>query len=46
MYYFSGYDGAIVAFLTGVEGQKSEPKNASELFNAAMDQEIMKLIEV
>jgi hypothetical protein len=46
VYYFSGYDGSIVAFLTGVEGQTSTPKNAEELFQAAMSQEIMQMIEV
>ena len=40
VYYFSGYEASIIAFLTGVEHQESEPKNAKELFNAAMDQEI------
>lgn len=46
VYYFSGYDGSIIAFLTGVEGQTSVPKNAEELFNAAMDQEVMSYIEI
>lgn len=46
VYYFSGYDGSIVAFLIGVEGQKSEPKNAKELFQAAMDQEVMNMIQI
>jgi hypothetical protein len=46
VYYFSGYDGSIIAFLTGVEGQKAAPRNADELFSSAMDQEIMKMIEI
>ena len=46
VYYFSGYDGSIVAFITGVEGQTKEPKNAEELFEAAMSQEIMSLIQI
>lgn len=46
VYYFSGYDGSTIAFLTGVEGQKSEPKTAEELFFAAMDQEILKAVTV
>lgn len=41
VYYFSGYDPSIVAFLTGVKGQEKEPKSAEELFNAAMDQEVL-----
>jgi hypothetical protein len=46
VYYFSGYEASIIAFLTGVEGQKKEPKNAEELFESAMDQEIMNMIEI
>ena len=47
VYYFSGYDGSTIAFLTGVEGQtESEPKNADELLKSAMNQEIMKMIEI
>ena len=50
VFYFSGYDGATVAFLTGVKGPAgqtlAEPKNARELFNAAMDQEILNMVEV
>lgn len=46
VFYFSGYDGSVMAFLTGVEGQTSEPKNAEELFNAAMNQEIMSMIQI
>lgn len=46
VFYFSGYDGSVIAFLTGTEHQKSEPKNAIELFNAAMDQEVMHKIRI
>ena len=46
VYYFSGFDASIIAFLTGVDGQKTEPKNAEELFNAAMNQEVMKMIQI
>lgn len=46
VFYFSGYDPSILAFLTGVEGQNSVPKTASELFNAAMDQELLNMIEI
>lgn len=46
VYYFSGFDGSIMAFLTGVEGKTSTPSNAEELFLAAMDQEILKKIVV
>jgi hypothetical protein len=45
VYYFSGYDGSVVAFLTGMEeSKKAAPKNAEELFEAAMDQEVLNLV--
>lgn len=46
VYYFSGFDGSVIAFLTGIEGKTTTPKTAEELFNAAMDQEILNLVEV
>lgn len=46
VYYFSGYDGSIIAFLTGVEHQEVQPKNASELFTAAMNQELLNKVEI
>lgn len=46
VYYFSGYDGSIIAFLTGVQGQEKTPQTDVELFEAAMNQEIMNTIEV
>ena len=35
-----------MTFLTGTEKQKTEPKNAEELFNAAMDQELLRMVEL
>lgn len=48
VYYFSGYDASIMAFLTGTTASTgmSEPKNAKELFEAAMNQEVLNLIEL
>jgi hypothetical protein len=46
VYYFSGYEASIIAFLTGVDHQKTEPKNAEELFEAAMDQEILNMLKI
>lgn len=48
VYYFSGYDASVIAFLTGVEGKTSEkePATAEELFLAAMDQELLNLINI
>lgn len=45
VYYFSGYDASVIAFLTGKTNSKSDPKTAEELFNAAMDQEILNMVE-
>ena len=39
-------DGSALAFLTGVNGQTSIPKNRDELFLAAMNQEVFKMIEI
>lgn len=50
VYYFSGYEASTIAFLTGVEGKDAEktanPKNAEELFEAAMNQEILNMVEL
>lgn len=40
VFYFSGYSAATVSFLT------SKIKNAKELFEAAMQQEILQMVEV
>ncbi len=48
-FYFSGFDGSVLAFLTGVEytnKETKEPTTAEELFKAAMDQELLNLLEV
>lgn len=47
VYYMSGYDGSILSFLLGGEDkEKATPKTAAELFEAAMDQEVLQMIEV
>jgi len=47
VYYFTGFDASIMAFLTGIEGKEaSAPKNAVELFLAAMDQELLRQVEI
>lgn len=50
VFYFSGYDGSVIAFLTGVKDKdgnvKSEPKTDVELFEAAMDQECLNLVKI
>lgn len=40
-FYISGYDPAAVAFIMGTEQRQVTPKNASELFIAAMDQDLL-----
>lgn len=47
VFYFGGYDGSVISFLTGTE--QNSPNNittAEELFKAAMNQEVMKMIEI
>lgn len=44
--HISGLDGSVIAFITGVEGQKMEVKNSEQLFLAAMDQEVLNMLEV
>jgi hypothetical protein len=46
VYYFSGYDGSIVSFLLGTPESKTTPKNAEEVFEAAMNQELLNEIIV
>lgn len=47
VFYFSGLDGSVLAFLTGIEGkEESTPKTAKELFESAMDQELLSLVRV
>lgn len=49
VFYFSGYDPSIIAFLTGKKIKKSDersPANAHELFLKAMDQEILNLVKI
>jgi hypothetical protein len=47
-FYYSGYDPATIAFLTGIKNAEGkvakEPKTDVEVFEAAMDQEILNLI--
>lgn len=46
VYYFSGYEPSVVAFLTGVNGKEKTPQTAEELFRAAMDQEVLNMVEL
>jgi hypothetical protein len=48
VFYFSGFDGATVAFLTGIETKEPQKavETAEDLFNAAMNQEILSRVEV
>jgi hypothetical protein len=54
VFYFSGFDGSIVAFLTGREVKAQDggikeskaPKNAKELFLEAMNQELLNMVEI
>ncbi len=47
IFYLSGYDPSILAFLTGLkEPGRKQPKNAEELFEEAMNQELLNEVEV
>ena len=51
VFYFSGYEPSTIAFLTGVKKNekddiKAAPKTDVELFEAAMDQELLDLVTV
>lgn len=46
LFYMSGFDGSGIAFLTGTTKQESTPKNAEELFEVAMNQELLNLVNV
>jgi len=47
VFYFSGLDGSVVSFLTGMaDNTKKLPETAEELFDAAMNQEVLNMIEV
>lgn len=48
VFYFSGYDGSVMAFLTGTkesEAQQLTPKTPQELFDAAMNQEVLRMTQ-
>lgn len=46
VFYFGSYDGAIISFLTGTKDKDVIPTNANELFMSAMDQEVLKMVEL
>lgn len=47
VFYLSGYDPAILGFLLGgSSGDQKEPETAEQLFNAAMNQEILNMIKI
>lgn len=48
LYYMSGFDPSALSFLLGGKEDKNKPtpKNAEELFESAMDQEILNIINV
>lgn len=45
-YYLSGYDPSAISFILGKSTSKPAPKNAEELFLAAMDQELLNRLKV
>ena len=45
-FYLSGYDPSVVSFILGTGTMKRTPKNAEELFMAAMDQDLLNKLQV
>lgn len=45
-FYLSGYDPSAIAFILGTSYTKDSPKNAEELFQAAMNQELLNRLKV
>lgn len=45
-FYMSGYDPSAVAFILGTEEFKTSPKNAEELFEQAMNQDLLNRLQV
>ncbi len=46
-FYLSGYDPSAISFIFGGnKPEKKEPKNAEELFEAAMDQELLRRVKI
>lgn len=45
-FYLSGYDPSAIAFILGTSCTKASPKNAEELFQAAMNQELLNRLKV
>ena len=46
VFYFSGHDLSPLAFLFGTSSSKGLPTTAEELFEAAMDQEVLNMVEL
>ena len=50
VFYFSGFDGSVISFLlqeeVKAEKPKAQPKDAYEVFLAAMNQEVLRLVEI
>jgi len=46
LFHISGLDASALAFITGTKSMKSIHKNSDELMQAALGQEVMKLIEI
>jgi hypothetical protein len=52
VFYFGGYDGSVISFLTGAELKQKDgtvisvAKTAAELFEAAMQQEVLQRVEI
>ena len=46
LFHIGGLDPASIAFITGIKGKERIPQTSEELFEAAMDQQILEMIQV
>lgn len=46
LFHIGGLDPASIAFITGIKGNERIPQTSDELFEAAMDQEVLNMVDI
>lgn len=46
LFHIGGLDPASIAFITGIKGSEKIPQTSEELFEAAMDQEVLNMVDI
>ena len=46
LFHIGGLDPASIAFITGIKGKERIPQTSDELFEAAMDQEVLNMVDI